>query len=558
LRKTAFLTALFLMASWRGISYSHPLDEARVWHTMMITISDEEITIDYQILFGGLIAPKAWDEMDTDGNKEMSDDEQIRWAGRISSGLGATLDGKPLSFETPFRHFPSFQDFITGGATTLEAYIGFRFSSKMKIAPGQHRLKIDNTNYKDYIDAEVSNRIRFKGKAKGVGPPPRGGRQVEIDFTVEGGAEAVAPTAPAAQPPAGPQEAASAPAKPKEEEVKVSAPPKAPESAAPKEEAVSEQVEEQPPPPIQPPKQKGLSKRITAFTKEKLISLIKREKLGIGFILAALFISFLLGMVHALTPGHGKAIVAAYLVGSKGRMLDAVILGAVVTITHTGSVFILGLIALFATRYIRQEAIYPWLGFSSGLLIVIMGFYLIYRGLYYRFMYMFNPAFAEGQYVHRHGPFGKPHSHIVPHDHDHEDEHDHDHDHEHEDEHDHEHEHDEGRGTSFFSLLTMGIAGGIVPCPDAMIVLMIAIASRRIAAGLALIVAFSMGLAFTLIAIGVMMVLGVKFVVERAGAGRSTRIAHQLPILSGVFVVVLGMAIALQSLIQARVLIINI
>jgi ABC-type nickel/cobalt efflux system permease component RcnA len=104
----------------------------------------------------------------------------------------------------------------------------------------------------------------------------------------------------------------------------------------------------------------------------------------------------------------------------------------------------------------------------------------------------------------------------------------------------------------------MGIAGGIVPCPDAMIVLMIAIASRRIAAGLALIVAFSMGLAFTLIAIGVMMVLGVKFVVERAGAGRSTRIAHQLPILSGIFVVVLGMTIALQSLIQARVLIINI
>lgn len=214
----------------------------------------------------------------------------------------------------------------------------------------------------------------------------------------------------------------------------------------------------------------------------------------------ALLSAFLLGAAHALTPGHGKTIVAAYLVGSRGRVMDAVLLGAVVTITHTASVFILGLATLYASRSVSLDRIYPVLALLSGALVAGIGVWLL-------------AVRWRGSTEHHHH---------------------HDHDH-------HHHHHDEpGRG----GLLSLGISGGLVPCPEALVVLMISISLRRLGLGLALLVVFSLGLAAVLISIGVAMVMAAPAVRRLAGENRFTR---ALPVASAAVVTLLGIVLVAEA-----------
>ena len=126
--------------------------------------------------------------------------------------------------------------------------------------------------------------------------------------------------------------------------------------------------------------------------------------------IAALVISFVLGGLHALTPGHGKAIVAAYLVGSKGRVIDAVFLGLVVTFTHTFSVIALGVVMLVAQEF-APEDIVPWLSLFSGILIVGIGAWLLAKNM--------KQYYTGGAHNHSHGHEHHGHSHAHDHDHDH-------------------------------------------------------------------------------------------------------------------------------------------
>ncbi|MBL8103574.1 MAG: hypothetical protein JNM02_13655, partial [Anaerolineales bacterium] len=112
---------------------------------------------------------------------------------------------------------------------------------------------------------------------------------------------------------------------------------------------------------------------------EILLDLVRRKEFSLSFYLFALVIALALGALHALTPGHGKTVVAAYLVGSRGTTLHAVALGTIVTLTHTGSVFLLGIITLAASQYILPTTIIPLLEILSGLLIVGLGFYLLWQ-----------------------------------------------------------------------------------------------------------------------------------------------------------------------------------
>ena len=100
-------------------------------------------------------------------------------------------------------------------------------------------------------------------------------------------------------------------------------------------------------------------------------ALISRGDLSLGVILLSLAIAAFWGAAHALTPGHGKAIVAGYLVGTKGRPVDAVLLGGIVTITHTVGVFALGLVTLLLSQFIVPEALYPWLTLASSALVIL-------------------------------------------------------------------------------------------------------------------------------------------------------------------------------------------
>jgi nickel/cobalt exporter len=233
-------------------------------------------------------------------------------------------------------------------------------------------------------------------------------------------------------------------------------------------------------------------------------ALVSRGDLSLGVILLSLAIAAFWGAAHALTPGHGKAIVAGYLVGTRGRPLDAVLLGGIVTITHTIGVFALGFVTLLLSQFIVPESLYPWLTLASGLLVVGVGASVLFSR------------------VRRHR-----------HDHDH---HGHEHGHEHGH---HDHQHDR-RG-----LLGVGVAAGLLPCPSALVVLLSAIALHRIGFGLALIVAFSLGLAATITSIGLVAVLAKRVFSRTSLDGPLIRL---LPAASALVILAVGVAITLKAL----------
>ncbi len=246
------------------------------------------------------------------------------------------------------------------------------------------------------------------------------------------------------------------------------------------------------------------------------------QPLTFSFAIIALVVSFVFGGLHALTPGHGKAVVAAYLVGTRGRIIDAIFLGLVVTFTHTFSVITLGVVLLFAKDRFAQEDVVIWLSLISGLLIVGIGGWLLAKNMkqYYG---------------------GRTHS--DGHDHSH----DHDHSHEHSHSHGvgHTHSHVPSKRTGFWALLSLGISGGIVPCVDALIGLLFAISLDKLTWGVVILCAFSLGLAAVLVTIGILMVMA-KPVIERF-TGRGVWL-QRLPIISATVVIVLGAVLVFKAL----------
>ncbi len=227
----------------------------------------------------------------------------------------------------------------------------------------------------------------------------------------------------------------------------------------------------------------------------------------------ALGVAFFLGAAHALTPGHGKAVVAAYLAGSRGRIGDAVYLGSVVTVTHTASVFVLGLITLYASQRIALERLYPRLALASGILVTLVGAVLLWRR--WRQLRSTEPGHRHS---HHHGDEGHHHHH-----------------------HHHPHPHrDSGRA----GLLSLGVAGGLVPCPEALVVLLLSVSLGRILFGLSVLVAFSLGLAAVLIGIGCAMVYTGPLVTRWSGESAWTQ---RLPVASAAVVILLGLAMLYEA-----------
>ena len=269
-----------------------------------------------------------------------------------------------------------------------------------------------------------------------------------------------------------------------------------------------------------------------ASVREELEGLLSVNDPSAGFIAVALAVAFLAGAAHALTPGHGKAVVAAYLAGARGTIGDAVYLGTVVTITHTASVFVLGVITLYASQHFLVDQIYVWLSLASGLLIVSIGLWLFQA----RWKTLRSGPAADAG--HSHWPFGGHHHHHPdPHSHTHED------GRAHSDE-SHHHHHEPAPRTAKRSLLSLGISGGLVPCPEAMAVLLISFTINRLAFGLIILVAFSLGLAAVLIAIGVAMVLAGPAINRFTKDGPLMRV---LPVGSAAVVTLLGVAILYKT-----------
>lgn len=272
---------------------------------------------------------------------------------------------------------------------------------------------------------------------------------------------------------------------------------------------------------------------------DALARLLHQPEITPWMVVAAIGIAFALGAAHALTPGHGKTIVAAYLVGSRGTLKHAAFLGAMVTFTHTVSVFLLGMATLFLFQYIVPENITRVLGAISGLSIVAIGAWMLYKRL--------RGTGHAHSHDHEHG-----HSHSHDHDHHH---HDHDHDHHHD--HDHSHEHTHGHGThthshvpeevSWSGLAALGASGGLVPCESALVLLLSAIALRRVGLGLVLLVSFSLGLAIVLMGIGVLVIYAKNLLPESKLTGGNP-FFRWMPVASAAVVLVLGLLMTGVSL----------
>jgi len=263
--------------------------------------------------------------------------------------------------------------------------------------------------------------------------------------------------------------------------------------------------------------------------------LMAAKQLGFGIALLAFAVAMGLGAFHALEPGHGKTLVAAYLVGSRGTMKHAFLLGLVVTAAHTAGVYLLGAVTLYASQYVVPERLYPWLGVASGVLIAGLGAILLVR------RYLGTDAISSHHH-HHHGNHAHDADQLHPHSHHH---------HSHDDGHTHL-DHDADKKVSLRELLTLGISGGIIPCPAALVVLLSAVSMQRIGFGLLLIVAFSVGLAAVLITIGLFMVYARQFM-SRFQANHRL-ITHWLPLTSSAFILLFGVALTVQALQTAGIL----
>jgi ABC-type nickel/cobalt efflux system permease component RcnA len=210
-----------------------------------------------------------------------------------------------------------------------------------------------------------------------------------------------------------------------------------------------------------------------------------------------------------------------------------VLLGLTVTASHTAGVYLLGGVALYASRYVVPERLYPWLGVFSGLVIAGLGLTLVLR----------RGAGHDHDHAHHHAP-GHPHAHDGA-----------DHHHHHQGgahDHPHEHAHGDGARVSLPALLALGITGGIVPCPAAVVVLLSALSLNRVGFGLLLIVAFSAGLAAVLIAVGVLMVSARRLATRLDTDGPLVR--RWLPLASSAVITIVGVVITLQSLAATGIL----
>ena len=347
---------------------------------------------------------------------------------------------------------------------------------------------------------------------------------------------------------------------------------------------------------------------------EKFQSLMDRRTVTFPFLVGALLLALLLGGLHALAPGHGKTIIAAYALGRRGRTADIVAIGGTVAATHTVGIMLLGVL-VSATSVVSPDRTFRWASVLSGVLVIGVGCTLLRSRL--RIFRKHMPAIQDhrssrihqsdphhGQndhhdhdhHDHDHHDHDHDHHDHDHHDHDHHDDHDHDHDHDHDNDHDH-HDHDDhdqhdhhdheptesahphpeddrfivtshshggwshdhvlpapGAVVRRRELVMMGLAGGLVPSPSALVVLLGAIAVGRVPFGIALVVAYGIGLAATLVGAGLAMVhfeRGLRSWSSRLSSTMGIRInaaATALPLVSGFAITAAGVLLLARSI----------
>jgi len=521
-RRAAGLTcsAIFLVIVMAGAASAHPLGQFTINHFSRLAVGTNRVSVRYVVDMAEIPTFQELQAMGSNGSQTSSAELETyveRAAARYADGMLLTVDGTRVPLQVVARKISLVAG--AGGLHTLRIECDFAGDladaapAAGETANQTRRLKFENTNYRE----RAGWRETVVVPANGVSV---------FDSTAFGTALT--------------------------DELKVY-----PEDllAAPLDERAVQLSFTSGAIPTNAAALRARDGRTLAQSRDRFAELISVQELTPTIALFGLLVAAALGALHAFSPGHGKTVVGAYLVGSRGTARHAAFLGLTVTVTHTAGVFALGLVTLFASQYIVPERLFPILGVVSGGIVLVMGLSLFASRL----------LAALGLRSHDHGhTHGDEHAHDHTHDAAHSHIHGHAHDHTHDGDPTVPHSHGGGRahthlppGTdgsrvTWRSLLALGISGGLLPCPSALVVLLSAISLHRVGYGMMLVVAFSVGLAGTLTAIGLAFVYAGRFILNRAGAGVN-RLARVLPVASAFVVACLGAALCYEALGQAGI-----
>lgn len=428
-----------------------------------ISVAPAQVIVELDLSPGVLVAPTVLEQLDTDADQQISEAEGLAYANIILQQVVLQVDDEQQKLQVTKVDMPSYVT-IQAGYGTIRVFSSAALADSMT---DTHTISYTNNNSPTGVAYQV-NTFTETGTDITLGTQNRDDIQqgMTVDYTLGSATQDSVTTA-------------------------------ATGDAANTTLAGSEQA-------------------------RQLLGYLYAPSLSPWVLLAALGLASMLGGLHALTPGHGKTLVAAYLVGSRGTVRHAVLLGAIVTFTHTISVILIGMLALFASQFIMPSVLAPLLGVVSGLLVISMGVRLILQ----RWRVFRNRRNPEHTHEHSHDHQG-----TLTHDHG--------------DGHTHTHLPPTG-GVKLGNLVTLGVSGGLVPCPEALGIMVIAIGINRILLGLGLIVSFSFGLAAVLIVIGILLVRS-RSLLERFG-GFGSRWSSALPLASAALVTVLGVGITVSGL----------
>lgn len=510
-RTIAIVTSLWLALALPSAAWAHPLGNFTINHFAGLHVAQQEVTVDYVLDMAEIPAFQEIASFDANGNGQPDATEAAAYHSAKCESLRSDLDlrvnNKPatLALSSSNIAFPA----GAGGLLTLRLNCNFTTSHTSEATNisftdnsypdriGWREIVVTSDNVAlqgDFASTSISDRLTKYPEDLMSNPPD----QRQVSFSLDA-------TLPAQGQP-------------------VAAQGSSPSSVA-----------------------SGFTfgnGREDAFTR-----LITMEDLSLPAILLALLISFVWGAMHALTPGHGKAVVGSYLIGERGNARHALLLGLTTTITHTAGVFAMGLVTLLAAQFITPEQLFPWLSFLSGALVAGIGIKLMVTRL--REARAARPAprfavapvqkrsFVRQEVAHAHHADSHQHGHDHSHDHDH-----HGHDHSHGG---HTHSHLPPENITWKSIVALGISGGILPCPSALIVMLSAIALGRIGLGLVLVLAFSLGLAGVLTSIGLLFVYAGRMI---SFAPKQKWILRVLPVASALVISIAGLGIAVQALRQ--------
>ena len=289
--------------------------------------------------------------------------------------------------------------------------------------------------------------------------------------------------------------------------------------------------------------------------------------------------AILLGALHGLEPGHSKTMMAAFIIAVHGTLMQAVLLGLAATVSHTAIVWLIALGGMYFGRQWSAEASEPWMQIISAVMIIGVAAWMLWRTSQNKAA-CFHDHGGEGGHGHGHDHDHAHHDHDHAHEkhaHAHDDHAHHDHDHAHGAScgHDHGHAHaaaaaplvdtagmdaharghaDDiqrrfaGREVTTGQIVLFGLTGGLIPCPASITVLLLCLQLKKIALGATLVLGFSVGLALTMVASGVIAALGVKHLSKKVNSSRFSELAAKAPYFSGGLILLVGLYVGYQGI----------